>query len=68
MRAYEVSATFDAGETKKRVFTGSSADARSERRVMMDTFGVKMKDVVIRGVEIPTSKLPLLEFLNKLVA
>lgn len=61
MRAYRV----QDGEGKMIRFGGSQTEAKQKRDEIIETLGVKKKEVSIEEIEIPTSKTELLEFLNE---
>lgn len=69
MRAYHIKIVSGEGEEGKTIqaFAGSNAEAIKARRAMMTANDVKLHDVDIEEIEIPTSKPELLAFINSLV-
>ncbi len=72
MRAYKVStnvqAEDDDGYIKVTQFAGTQATAKATRRDFMADHGVKMAEVSIEEVDVPTSKGPLIDFVNELLS
>lgn len=46
------------------IYSGSQGDAAKARRQLMETHGVKMKDVEIEELDVPTDKRGLIDWLN----
>jgi hypothetical protein len=66
MRAYEVSYTKD--DSKKVQYSDTQKSARTLRRTIMETESLRLTEVAIDMVEIPTKKEELLGWLNKAFA
>lgn len=62
MRAYELS--YSVNEQAKRQFAETQKDARDKRRTIMEKESLKIADVTIAQVEIPTKKPELLAWIN----
>jgi hypothetical protein len=67
MRCYLVTVQNTDGETIARRLASTNADARAVREDLMETFGVKKKDVEIADHEVPVAKPDLLGYLNGLL-
>lgn len=75
MRAYKVSTIVKTEDgnggqpTEETItqFAGTQALAKKGRRAFMENHGVKMAEVTIEEVEVPTSKGPLIDFINCLL-
>lgn len=69
MKAYRVSViTHGSSESVAHVmYAGTQADAKATRRAFVNDFGVKIDDVKIEDVEIPTAKSELIAFVNSLI-
>jgi hypothetical protein len=59
MRAYKISP-----RDFPPAFAPSEAEARATRASLMETYGLKRKDILVEPVEIPTTKAELLRWLN----
>lgn len=65
MRAYKVTGL---GGGPRVAFAGSQGDASKARRAMAEKYNLRPQaEVTVEEVEIPTSKVDLLAFLNSLV-
>ena len=64
MRLHRV-LTYDKDQTRM-VYAGSEAEARKRRRELMLSTGLKLSDLTIEVVEIPTTKAALIAWLNEL--
>lgn len=62
MRAYELS--YSVNEQTKLQFAETQKDAREKRRAIMEKEAIKITDVTIAQVEIPTKKPELLAWIN----
>jgi len=62
MRAYEVSFTKDS--VTKKQFSDTQKDAKTLRREIMESQDLKIAEVSISQVEIPTKKGDLLTWIN----
>lgn len=59
MRAYRI------GAPSAFRFAGSQSDASKQKTELMETFSLKRTQVSVEEIEVPTDKVGLLEFLNK---
>ena len=63
MRAYELA--YSVNDQAKRQFAETQKDAREKRRAIMEKESLKIAEVVIAQVEIPTKKPELLAWINE---
>jgi hypothetical protein len=68
MRCYLVTAKANDDQVLGRRIASTNADARAVREDLMETFGVKKKDVEIENHEVPVAKPDLLSYINDLLA
>jgi hypothetical protein len=61
MRAYAVTTT---GTDPRTAFAGSEVEARKIRMDWMSGLGLKRKDVEVKLIDIPTTKIELIGWLN----
>lgn len=67
MRAYQVSVQPN-GEIIRFAIATTQADARIKRDELISGMeGIKKKDVIIEGLDIPTGKSDLIEFINGVI-
>lgn len=65
MRCYKVIAK-DGDDTVAFRFAGTSADARTTRDELVESTGLKKKNVEIEQTEVPVAKAELIGFLNEM--
>lgn len=62
MRVHKVSAETDKGKFFR--FVGSKAELPTQKTIVADLAGIKKSELSISEVEVPTSKVELIKFLN----
>lgn len=74
MRCYKISCEYSVEEDDETtsnanhvVFAPSQGSAAAVRRDMMKEHGIKMAEVTIAEVDVPTSKAELIDYLNVLM-